>query len=424
MRLRGQQHDAHTIALAIRGVVEFCTSLRGVCGWLAMTKHIVLCADTIFNWLVRAACYQLQRPIERRNDWVVFIDHTMELGSTRCLLVLGMPLSRWQQRGGALTHSDVQVLAVDKVEHSTGPVVHEQLERLVERIGVPAQIVSDRGGDLAKGIELLRRAHPEIVDTYDVSHKLACLLKAELEPDPRWQEFLQAVGRARAALQQARGGVPRPPALRTKGRYQNLESLVAWGESVLTLDHPDMAAILGSQRGTTAAAAREWFDRTVGWVRGFASELALWRELLTIIATTKKQVRDEGLHLASGAALEPKLEPRAARAEQFAQRVCEFVREEGVRVPSGWRYVGCSDVIESIFGKYKSYLERSPSPSLGRNMVLFPLFVTRITAELIGQAMDTVKHRAAQAFARNLGGQSERRRRYELRPPKVVTKPA
>jgi hypothetical protein len=318
----------------------------------------------------------------------------------------------------------VQVLMEELVEHSTGAVVHEQLERLVERIGVPAQIVSDHGGDLAKGIELLQRAHPEVVDTYDVSHKLACLLKAELEPDPRWQEFLRAVGRTRAVLQQAQGGVPRPPVLRTKGRYQNLEGLVSWGESLLTLDHPGLAAVLGSQRGTTAAAAREWFERAVGWVSGFASELALWREQLTIIATTQKQVRDEGLHLASGDALEPKLKPRAARAQQFAKRVCEFVREQGVRVPSGQRYVGCSDVIESIFGKYKNYLERSPSPSLGSNVVLFPLFVTRITAELVGQALETVKHRVAQAFVRNLGGRSERRRRYELRPPKVVTKPA
>lgn len=120
-----------------------------------MTTHIALCPETIRHWLHRLGCYLLQRPVERRDDWVVFIDHTMELGAARCLLVLGMPLGRWQQRGGALTHADVQVLMVEVVEHSTGAVVHEQLRRLVERIGVPAQIVSDHGGDLAKGIELL-----------------------------------------------------------------------------------------------------------------------------------------------------------------------------------------------------------------------------------------------------------------------------
>ena len=423
LAVRGQQYDADTVAIATRGVVELCASLRGICGALAMIKHLVLCPETVRHWLHRLGCYLLRRRVERRDDWVVFLDHTMELGAARCLLVLGMPLNPWQGRGGALAHTHVQVLMVEVVEHSTGAVVYEQLERLTGRIGVPAQIVSDHGGDLAKGIELLRRAHPEVVDTYDVSHKLACLLKAELEPDPRWQEFLREAGRTRACLQQARGGVPRPPVLRTKGRYQNLEGMVSWGESVLALDHPGMAAVLGTQRDTSSSEARQWFDRTVGWVSGFASDLALWRELLTIIATTQEQVRDEGLHLASGEALASTLQPRNARGQRFADRVCEFVKEQSVRVPPGRRYVGCSEVIESIFGKYKNYLERSPSPSLGSNVVLFPLFVTQITREWVAQALETVKHRVAQEFVRILGGRNERQQRDELRPPKVVTKP-
>jgi hypothetical protein len=389
-----------------------------------MTMHIALCPETIRHWLHRLGCYLLQRPVQRRDDWVVFIDHTMELGAARCLLVLGMPLDRWQRHGGALTHADVQVLMVEVVEHSTGAVVHAQLRRLVARIGVPAQIVSDHGGDLAKGIELLRREHAGVIDTYDVSHKLACLLKAELEPDPRWQEFLRQAGRARASLQQARGGLPRPPALRTKARYQNLEGLVAWGESILKLEHAGLAERLGAQRGSSAAEAQQWFDRTVGWVRGFAADLAGWRGLLTSIETTRRQISEEGLHLASGHALKPLLKGDDARGRRFAARVCEFVQEQGSRVPSGRRYVGCSDVIESIFGKYKNYLERSPTPSLGTNVVLFPLFVTRITVELVGQALKAVKHLTAQEFVRMLGGPSESQQRQELRPPKLVTKPA
>ena len=417
----GQQHEVATVATAIRGVLECRTSLRGVCGWLAMTRHIVLCPETIRHWLHRLGCYLLQRPVERRDDWVVFLDHTMERGAARCLLVLGLPLGRWQPHGGALTHADVQVLMVEVVEHSTGAVVHDQLRRLAARIGVPAQVVSDHGGDLAKGIDLFRREHPGVVDTYDVSHKLACLLKAELEPDRRWQEFLRRAGRARALLQQAKGGLPRPPALRTKARYQNLEGLVAWGESILKLEHPDLAQRLGAQRGSSPAEARRWFDDTVGWVGGFAAELASWRGLLAIIETTRGEINKEGLHLASGQALGPLLAAGDDRGRRFAERACGFVKEQGAGVPSGRRYMGCSDVIESIFGKYKSYLERSPTPSLGTNVVLFPLFVTRVTAELVGQALKAVKHQTAQGFVRMLGGRSESQLRQELRPPKLVT---
>ena len=198
---------------------------------------------------------------------------------------------------------------------------------------------------------------------------------------------------------------------------------MAWGESIVGLEHPGLAERLGTQRGSSPAEAQQWFDRTVGWVRGFAADLASWRGLLEIIETTQRQVREEGLHLASGQALEPLLASSDERGRRFAAGVLHFVKEQGARIPSGRRYVGCSDVIESIFGKYKSYLERSPTPSLGANVVLFPLFVTRIRAELVGQALETVKHRTAQEFVRMLGGRSESQMQQELRPPKLAAKP-
>ena len=420
----GQQHDSLTISQAVRGVIECSTSLRGACGWLAMMRGKVVGHDTVRNWLHRLGYHLLHRPIERRDDWVIFIDHTMVLGPSRCLLVLGTSLRRWQARRGALAHSDMQVLMVEVVTSSTGVVVCEQLRRLIGRIGVPVQIVSDHGGDLTKGTELLGRSYPEVVDTYDVSHKLACLLKAELESEPRWREFVRRAGQARALLQQAAGGVPRPPALRTKARYQNLGPLMAWGLEVLRLDDPGLEGRLAVQRATTPAQARQWFDQKVGWVGDFAGELASWQGLLSIIEQARQQIREGGLHAGSANALRRRLAAIDARGRQFAGRVREFISGQCRRVPQGQRYLGCSEVIESIFGKYKSYLERSPSPSLGTNVLLFPLFVTGITPKLVALALKTVKHRMIREFTQRFGGSSQRRLRLELRPPSISLNPA
>ena len=377
--------------------------------------------DTVRNWLLRLGYHLLHRPIPRRDDRVIFLDHTMVLGSCRCLLVLGTSLRRWQANPGALTHSQVQVLMVEVVTTSNGVVVCDRLRRLIQRIGVPVQIVSDHGTDLTKGIELLSRSYPGVVDTYDVSHKLACLLKSELEPDARWQEFVTRAGRARASLQQAAGGVPRPPALRTKARYQNLGPLVAWGLEILALDDPRLGDRLGGQRATTAAQARQWFGQRLGWVKEFAGDLSSWSSLLSLIEQTQRQIREGGLHSASASRLRRDLKPIDGRGRQFAQRVCEFITGQCRRVPEGQRYVGCSEVIESIFGKYKSYLERSPSPSLGSNVLLFPLMVTGVTSDLVAEAMRTVKHRMIRKFTQGVSGSSQRRLRLELRPPPLST---
>ena len=420
----GQQHDPLLISQATRGVIDCWTSLRGACGWLAMMRGKVVSHGTVRNWLHRLGYHLRHRPIERRDDWVVFIDHTMVLGSSRCLLVLGTSLRRWQAKRGALAHGDMQVLMVEVVTTSNGVVVCDQLRRLIGRIGVPVQIVSDHGGDLTKGIELLGRSYPQIVDTYDVSHKLACLLKAELEPEARWQEFVRRAGQTRAFLQQAAGGVPRPPALRTKARYQNLEPLVAWGLEILRCNDPGWDGRLARQRATTPTEARRWFDQKMGWVGGFSADLASWQGLLSIIEQTQRQIREGGLDSASASRLRRGLAPIDARGRRFAGRVCEFITDQCRRVPEGQRYVGCSEVIESIFGKYKSYLERSPSPSLGTNVLLFPLFVTGITPKLVAEALRTVKHRMIRWFTQRLGGSSQRRLRLELKPPQVGPNPA
>lgn len=415
----GQQNDPLLISQAIRGVIQYSTSLRGVAGWLAMMTGKVLGHDTIRNWLLRLGYHLLHRPIPRRDDWVIFIDHTLVLGSSRCLLVLGTSLRRWQADPGALAHSEMEVLLLEVVTTSNGAVVCDQLRRLIGRIGTPVQIVSDHGGDLVKGIELLRQTYPEVVDTYDVSHKLACLLKAELESDARWQEFVAQAGRARAFLQQAAGGVPRPPSLRTKSRYQNLGPLVSWGLEILDLDGPGFGDRLGKQRSTTADQARLWFDQKLGWLKDFAGELASWQGLLRLIEQTQRQIREGGLHSASASQLRQNLKPIDDRGRQFAERVWEFLVGQCQRVPAGQRYVGCSEVIESIFGKYKSYLERSPSPSLGNNVLLFPLMVTGVTPKLVAEALRGVKHRMIRRFTEGLCGPSQRQLRLGLRPTTI-----
>jgi hypothetical protein len=352
------------------------------------------------------------------------IDHTMVLGSSRCLLVLGTSLRRWQANPGALAHSQMQVLMVEVVTRFNGVVVRDQLRRLIRRIGVPVQIVSDHGTDLTKGIELLSQSYPEVVDTYDVSHKLACLLKAELESDARWQEFVAQAGRARALLQQAAGGVPPPPALRTKAREQNLGPLVAWGLEILALEEPGWDDRLAGHRATTAAQARQWFYQKLGWVKDFAGELSSWWGLLRLIEQTRRQIGEGGLHSASASRFRRGLAAIDVRGRRFAKRVCDFITSQCRRVPPGQRYVGCSEVIESIFGKYKSFLGRSPDPSLGNNVLLFPLMMTEVTSDLVVEVLRAVKHRMIRRFTQRFCGLSPRRLRGDLRAPPKSTNAA
>jgi hypothetical protein len=132
-------------------------------------------------WLLRLGHYQLNRPKELADDWMWIIDHTMQLGDRKCLIIVGLRQSAWDAVDRCLSHEDVQLIDLVPVTESTGEVVYRQLEAATAKTGVPRAIISDDGRDLHKGINQFREAHPSTAWMYDIKHKTACLLKHALE---------------------------------------------------------------------------------------------------------------------------------------------------------------------------------------------------------------------------------------------------
>jgi hypothetical protein len=66
------------------------------------------------------------------------------------------------------------------------------------------------------------------------------------------------------------------------------------------------------------------------------------------------------------------------------------VEEEGWPVPCGESWLGSSDVIESLFGKYKWLGEKAPYAEVGAGVLALPVLTTALTAELVHQALGAV----------------------------------
>ncbi|HQU45211.1 MAG TPA: hypothetical protein PK867_20520, partial [Pirellulales bacterium] len=101
------------------------------------------------------------------NCWVWIIDHTIQIGPLKCLVVVGVRLSAWEAKradkdqSSALAHHDLSVWLIKPRAHSDGEAVHAELRDLSQKTGVvPCEIASDCGGDLEKGISLFCSDHP------------------------------------------------------------------------------------------------------------------------------------------------------------------------------------------------------------------------------------------------------------------------
>ena len=298
-------------------------------------------------WLLRLGLHQLNRPRELADDWMWIIDHTMQLGERKCLIIVGLRQSAWDAKDRCLSHEDVQLIDLQPVTTSTGEVVYQQLEAATAKTGVPRAIISDDGRDLHKGINQFLTAHAATVWLYDIKHKTACLLKHELESDSSWQAFVEAVNRFKQRVSVTALACLLPPQQRGKARYLNIDVLVDWAEKKLALlDRPDVLA----ESGLNAATVEE----KLGWLREFATQVRRWREALAVIEIAEHYVRHEGIHPRAAEELSAAL-PQATSepARRFRETLLQFIQQEARQAREKECLLGSSEVLESIIGKFK-----------------------------------------------------------------------
>ncbi len=151
---------------------------------------------------MRVGYYKLIRAKQIANDWVWIIDHSIQLGSEKCLVILGLRLCDLPAPGQCLQHKHVELIELLPVSKSNGDVVYEQLNETTKKTGVPRVILCDHGSDLKAGIKMFCNEHQQTAHVYDIKHKVANMLKSELAQNSKWIEFTKFAAQAKRQLQQ------------------------------------------------------------------------------------------------------------------------------------------------------------------------------------------------------------------------------
>jgi hypothetical protein len=388
-------------------------SLRGTSQALAIVfaylfgpRFAIANANTGRLWLLRLGLYELTRPKEKADDWVWIVDHTIQISSLKCLLIVGCRLEVWQQQRKPLEHHDLQVLALEPVEKSNGEVVFQQLEEAARITGVPRAIVSDGGRDLTRGISLFHEEHPGVAHAYDIAHKLAIFLKKILTNDPRWQDFLKQMAQCKKRFVKSSLAFLTPPMVPDQARYMNLEGLLNWATRVRDfMDNPT---------ANDGSLVEPWrVNLEFAWLRDFDEPLAEWQELMQVVETTLHFVRWEGYHRDAHCELHARLIFHAEHplSRQLCEQVVNFVAEQSLAAKPDERLIGSSECIESLIGKGKR-LEGQQSRSGFTAMVLgIAAAVVKPTQQVIESALAAVKTTDVTAWARNKLGLSVQARR-------------
>jgi hypothetical protein len=364
--------------------------------------------SAIRSWLLRVGLYALTRPLQRRTrGWVWLVDHTIQIGTLKILVILGCPLDRVPFGERALQLADLQMVALVPMEQSTGAAVDKELDRAVERTGVPAQIVGDQGSDLKKGITDF--CNWEIRTEYvpDVAHYGASLLERSWSDLPRWREFYSQLQSTSSKLRQTKAAYLLPPRPRSKARFMNVGVQLHFARRVLKL--------------LTRPVPHEKAMAYYGWLLDYQADLAVWQREHGLVQTTIELLRVHGLHAESLAELEESWGPISGpdSTRGIAESLRAYVTRHKPKDEEK-RFVASSEVLESAFGKLKRLERDQSSDGLTGLVLALGAMMGTTSEEDLRQALEATPEKKVKNWVKNkLGATMQWLRRQFFRETKA-----
>jgi hypothetical protein len=375
---------------------------------------------TGIEWALRVGLYCLQKAQHHLDEqWVCIADFTIQIGSKKALIVLRVPLSIFSQ-GKALTLKQVEVIGLSLSQTWNGELVKTYLLSLFERCGWPAQVVSDCGSDIKKGIaDTLLKAPNAASWISDITHVVANALKHYYADLPLFQQFQTLCTRIRGRLQQTKFAFLLPPKARVKGRFLNVSRQAQWGLRTI--------AYLEEKERETSVEAATLADALRG-LKPFKAFLTIFVRNTQCLNEVMRIVKTQGLSMETIRACQQTLGDLPARSP-IRKAINHYLQQYvPIVASSASPLLGSSDVIESLIGKAKQRLEANSRSELNKSILLLPCMCGELNHDLVAKALTTVRvHDVTTWVAEEVGETMLSVRRRELgrhQPQKPETKTA
>lgn len=381
-----------------RGLSSVFQTLKEFISSIATPVH-----TTIRQWLLKIGLYKLERPKHSSQGWFFIIDTSIQMGSQKCVVVIGVRAH--SLRGNFRPNFDhIEPLVIRPLNSCPGVVIKEILEEAIQKAGKPLAVISDEGSELKKGVKLLCEKE---IHLFDASHKINTCLKAELESDELWKTFQKSAGESVSHLKLTPLAHLSPPRQRTKARMHSAFSLIEWG---LRLSN-----YIGSEEYKNLTF--ECKDKIV-WLEQYQNSLVTYKTLMEISQEALQLVHERGYY--RGVAEEfilvtKELSLVDLRCFKFREKMANILNDEGRKVPDGQHYLGSSEIIESLFGRFKEMEDHHASSGLTSLILAIPALAGGIDETEIFNAMNNISQSDLDNwYEKNMGSTFLSKRRKSL----------
>lgn len=328
---------------------------------------------TILWWVKKLGYYTLTKPKPVANDWIILLDHTIQLDPSKLFVIWGIRASTIDFTR-PLRYQDLEPLWISTSTQWTGDFIAELLERLQATLGQITYAVGDYGSDIRKGLRVAGIPH-----VHDVTHRIALILKRLYADDPSYQAVSQRLAQIRRQLGQSVASHLQPPKQRTKSRYHNLRPIAEYGQYMLTY--------LASPPTSDPADAA--FREKMSWIadyRGFFEELS---EVTACVCEVERHLKQYGLSALTTERCSHLLTPVfTPKGRCFTFDVLVYLHTTLGLTTVKDALLCTSDILESAFGKYKNYVSRNPMAGVTDLALCLAAFTCSLSSQEISEALE------------------------------------
>lgn len=173
--------------------------------------------------------------------------------------------------------------------------------------------------------------------------------------------------------------------------------------------------------GTEVCQIEKRLKEKLTWLINYQEKLFCWQQMVQMTRGTERQLKLFGLTQQSETKLvqELALLKISDSLEPFKQKILNYLKGEMIGLQDNRTILATSDVLESIFSKYKRFSARCPLRDFRQMLLLIPLFTISLTPTFVKQALETFRGLDLSEWLFQVFGQSVLSKRKDVFSPSI-----
>jgi hypothetical protein len=383
-KVKGHPYSLELMFLGVLLHVTYNISLRGAAKALCAVSLLYgrtikqVSATTIRNWSLRLGLYFLTRPI-KKGRYALIADESIAMGQEKLLVLLVVELDGSMSRTAPLQMSDMEILHLQSGRSWKGDDISSIIREKAQEQGIEiAYAISDKGSNLRNAFN-----KSGINWIGDCTHMLANNTQKLFQNDGELNGLIKNMNGTRAKWALSHLAAYAPPALRKKARFHQTFVIYSWAE--LVLDKWEMLPFQVKEELAYLDNCRK-LVQTMKHIHTFIEVFSAIVKGKGITSQTKEMW---------GQAYEAQCRPLLAEQVEPDQRVQKYVNAiEGyiagaeTMLANESQILCCSDIIESMFGKYKN---KGGCQMITDDILNIASYTHSIQKQDVKNTMDTIK---------------------------------